>query len=127
MNVLAWNCQGLGAPGKIRFLKDITRTEKPGFVFLSETVSSYSKMEMLCSKLGFEGFIGVEPQGKSGGIAMFWNNVDNISLMSLSKSHIDIVIKTNDNKDWRITGVYGEPARNQRHKTWDLLIKESSS
>lgn len=24
-------------------------------------------------------------------------------------------------EDWRLTGVYGEPMRSQRHKTWDLL------
>ncbi|KAK1357910.1 Endo/exonuclease/phosphatase domain-containing protein [Heracleum sosnowskyi] len=121
MNALAWNCQGLGNPGKFRFLKHLTLTEKPSFVFLSETISSYSKMEELCSKLGFEGFIAVEPRGKSGGIAMFWKNADNVNLLSLSQSHIDIVIKSFDKGEWRLTGIYGEPDRAQRHKTWDLL------
>lgn len=65
MNVLAWNCQGLGSPGKIRFLKELTRMERPSFVFLCETISSYQKMEDLCGVLGFEGFIAVEPQGRS--------------------------------------------------------------
>ncbi|KAK1403266.1 hypothetical protein POM88_002871 [Heracleum sosnowskyi] len=67
MIALAWNCQGLGSPGKIRFLKDLTRMERPTFVFLSETISNYAKMEELCSNLGFEGFIAVEPQDKRGG------------------------------------------------------------
>lgn len=26
-----------------------------------------------------------------------------------------------DNKEWRLTGIYGEPSRAQRSKTWDLL------
>lgn len=82
MNALAWNCQGMGSPVKIQFLKDITRSEKPSFVFLSETISSYKKMEELCSKLNFEGFITVEPQGKSGGIAMFWKDADKVKLLS---------------------------------------------
>lgn len=121
MNALSWNCQGLGSPRKIQFLKHITHTWKPSFVFLSETISSYSKIERLSSTLGFEGFVAVDPQGKSGGVAMFWKNAESVSLMSYSRSHIDVVVKDNDNKEWRITGVYGEPARNQRHKTWDLL------
>lgn len=121
MNVLAWNCQGLGSPGKIQFLKDITRVEKPTFVFLSETISSYVKMESLCTRLGFEGFMAVEPQGKSGGIAMFWNNAEDIQLLSFSRSYIDISIKSTTAVTWRLTGIYGEPARAQRQKTWDLL------
>lgn len=41
--------------------------------------------------------------------------------MILSRSFIDIAVKSCDKGDWRLTGIYEEPARNQRHKTWDLL------
>ncbi|KAL8111890.1 hypothetical protein AgCh_019553 [Apium graveolens] len=112
---------GYGSPGKVQFLKDVTRSEKLMFVFLSETISSYAKMERLCSKLGFEGFIAVEPQGKSGGIAMFWKNADDVDLMSFSRSHIDVTVNTVEKESWRLTGIYGEPARPQRYKTWELL------
>lgn len=121
MNALAWNCQGMGSPGKIRFLKEVTHMERPSFIFFSETISSYAKMEELCGKLGFEGFIVVEPQGRSGGIAMFWKNADSVKLLSFSRSHIDIMVSSTNRDDWRLTGIYGEPARAQRHKTWDLL------
>lgn len=30
-------------------------------------------------------------------------------------------IKVNENKSWRLTGLYGEPYRSQRMKTWELL------
>ncbi|XP_074325825.1 uncharacterized protein LOC141663875 [Apium graveolens] len=33
-------------------------------------------MEKMCNKLGFEGLVAVEPQGKSGGIALFWKDKD---------------------------------------------------
>ncbi|KAL8119408.1 hypothetical protein AgCh_016796 [Apium graveolens] len=111
----------MGSPGKIQFLKDVTRSEKPSFIFLSETISSYKKMENLCSKLNFEGFIAVEPQGKSGGVAMFWKDAEKVKLLSLSRNHIDISIHMNDNREWHLTGIYGEPSRTQRSKTWDLL------
>lgn len=121
MNVLSWNCQGLGSPGKVQFLKDATHMEKSTFIFLSETISSYTKMEELCSRLNFEGFIAVEPQGKSGGIAMFWKNSNTVKLFSLSRLHIDVTISSTDKAPWRLTGIYGEPMRSQRYKTWDLL------
>lgn len=78
-------------------------------------------MEELCSKFNFEGFIAVEPQGKSGGIAMFWQDAEKVRLLSFSKNHIDISINMRDNKEWRLTGIYGEPSRTQRFKTWELL------
>lgn len=121
MNALAWNCQGLGSPVKIQFLKDVTRTEKPTFIFLSETISSYSKMEELCNKLGFEGFIAVEPQGKSGGIALLWRFEGTVNLLSQSRSHIDVKLSVQGKCEWRLTGIYGEPSRAQRFKTWELL------
>lgn len=72
----------MGSPGKIQFLKELTRSEKPSFIFLSDTISSYAKMEALCKNLVFDGFIVVEPQGKSGGIAMFRKTDDKIELQS---------------------------------------------
>ncbi|KAK1383974.1 hypothetical protein POM88_021709 [Heracleum sosnowskyi] len=111
MNALAWNCQGLGSPGKIQFLQEVTRSEKPSFVFLCEIISSYGKMEKLCHKLGFEGFIVVEPQGKSGGIALFWKNADVVNLLSFSRSHIDVSVNMSGSNGWRLIGIYGEPAR----------------
>ncbi|XP_074323477.1 uncharacterized protein LOC141660391 [Apium graveolens] len=121
MNALAWNCQGLGSPGKIQFLQIITRSEKLDFVFLCKTISSYEKMDKFCHKLGYEGLIAVEPRGKSGGITMFWKNAEKLNLLSMSRSHIDVVVKKLNLFSWRLTGIYGEPERAQRHKTWELL------
>ncbi|XP_074342622.1 uncharacterized protein LOC141680237 [Apium graveolens] len=121
MNSLAWNYQGLGAPGKIQFLQDVTRYEQPKCIFLSETISSRKKMEELCAKLRFEGLITVEPQGRSGGIAMLWKDAIEVNLMSMSLNHIDITMKVEGKETWRFTGIYGEPVRMQRRRTWELL------
>ncbi|XP_074352661.1 uncharacterized protein LOC141691806 [Apium graveolens] len=110
-----------GKPGKVQFLKHLTPVEKPSFVFLSETISSYKKMEVLCKKLEFDSFLAVEPQGKNGGIAMFWKTGDKVDLQSFSRLHIDVIVSSNVKPDWRLTGIYGEPARANRHKTWDLI------
>ncbi|KAK1393650.1 hypothetical protein POM88_012706 [Heracleum sosnowskyi] len=78
-------------------------------------------MEALCKNLVFDGFIAVDPQGKSGGIAMFWKTDDKVELQSFSCSHIDVIVRSNVKAEWRLTGIYGEPARTSRHKTWELL------
>lgn len=63
----------------------------------------------------------VEPQGKSGGIAMYWKDADKVKVLSFSRNHIDISISMGVDKEWLFTGIYGEPSRTQRFKTWDLL------
>lgn len=115
----------MGSPGKVQFLKEVTGSESTSFLFLCETKSSYSKMENLCSKLGFEDFLAVEPQGRSGGIALFWKFAGSVTLLSLSKSHIDVSLSCPGKCEWRLTGIYGEPDRSQRFKTWDLLTNLS--
>lgn len=71
-------------------------------------------MERLCSKLGYDGFIVVEPMGKSGGVALFWKNLGDVKLMSMSRFHIDVSVAVNNDSCWRLTGLYGEPARSER-------------
>lgn len=106
---------------KIRFLKDLTRIERLSFIFLSEIISSYVKMEELCRKLKYEGFLAIEPVGRSGGIATLWKNADYVKLSSMSRAHINVIFTLTDGHTWHLTGVFGEPMRSQRHKTWELL------
>ncbi|KAK1360028.1 hypothetical protein POM88_044502 [Heracleum sosnowskyi] len=93
MSVIGWNCQGLGLPRKIQFLKDVIRQEKPDFIFLSETISSRKRMEWVCNNIGYEGLITVEPIGRSGGLALMWKEASQAGLLSFSVNHIDVVTK----------------------------------
>ncbi|XP_074351201.1 uncharacterized protein LOC141690330 [Apium graveolens] len=78
-------------------------------------------MERVRRALQFDGLISVDAIGKSGGLAFLWRYKDQAQLRSVSQNHIDMEI-TMDGKDrWRLTGIYGEPDRNQRRKTWNLL------
>ncbi|XP_017256280.1 uncharacterized protein LOC108225836 [Daucus carota subsp. sativus] len=65
--------------------------------------------------------IVVEPQGRSGGLALLWKESDQVKLSSLSQNHIDVELTTQDSQTWRLTGFHGEPNRNLRRRTWDLL------
>ncbi|KAK1365326.1 hypothetical protein POM88_040887 [Heracleum sosnowskyi] len=93
MITLSWNCRGVGLPSNVQFLTDV----------------------------GFEGLVAVDPQGRSGGIALLWKEENNARLLGYSRNHIDIEISVAGMQPWRLTGLYGEPDRAQRKKTWDLL------
>lgn len=121
MSAISWNCQGIGLPWKIQFLSDVIRQTKPNFVFLCETLCCREKMNWVCTKLGYEGMIVVDSQGRSGGLAMLWKDVQEANLLSYSQNHVDMMVKVNGMSPWRITGLYGEPNRNHRRKTWELL------
>lgn len=39
----------------------------------------------------------------------------------MSINHIDVEKKINGLESWRLIGIYGEPNRNQKRKTWELF------
>lgn len=121
MITLSWNCREVGLPSNFQFLTDVVRHEKPDFIFLCETIEKKNKMEWIQTKLGFEGLITVDPQGMSGGLALLWKEGNNAHLLGYSKNHIDLEVVVSGMQPWRLTGLYGEPDRSQRRKTWDLL------
>lgn len=115
MNTLSWNCRGSGSLGIS------SSSEKPDFLFLCETIENRNKLEWISNKLGFEGLVTADPQGRSGGIALLWKEEHNARLLSFSRHHIDMEINIAGLIPWHLTGLYGEPDRAQRKKTWDLL------
>lgn len=111
----------MGLPSNVQFLSEVVRQEKPDYIFLCETIEKKSKLEWIRNKLGFEGLVAVDPQGRSGGVALLWREENNARLLGYSRNHIDVEITGNGLQPWRLTGLYGEPDRAQRRKTWDLL------
>ncbi|XP_074322878.1 uncharacterized protein LOC141659850 [Apium graveolens] len=99
----------------------MVRQERPSFVFLCETIDNKSKVERVRRSLRFDGVISVDAIGKSGGLALMWRDKEQVQLRSLSKYHIDVEISMEGKDKWRLTGIYGEPDRTQRRKTWELL------
>lgn len=46
-----------------------------------------------------------------------------LSSLVYQNNHIDIEVKVGDAQPWRLTGIYGEPNKNLRRRTWDILSK----
>lgn len=103
ISIMSWNCQCMGPPWKFLFLKDVICQEWPAFVFLCETLCTKEKMEWYRTRLGFEGMIVVEAEGRSGGLALLWRKSDQITLKSLSKYHINVDVSIEGMQSWRLT------------------------
>ncbi|KAL5843837.1 hypothetical protein ACOSQ3_009840 [Xanthoceras sorbifolium] len=52
---------------------------------------------------------------------LLWNDVWDVSVLSFSRGHIDVVIKMENNLKWRFIGFYGCPVPNHRTDSWELL------
>ena len=60
--------------------------------------------------LGLQGFEGVDPEGRGGGLALFWDEGLQVTLLEACKRFIDVrIVDPAEGKQWRATFVYGEP------------------
>lgn len=122
MNLLTWNCQGLGSTPAVRILTDEVKANDPTLVFLAETKASVSRIKGLQCKLDMTQGIIMPCDGQSSGLAMLWKEGTNVEFKSCSHSHIDVVIhKGVGKKSWRATGFYDHPNTGIRHTSWKLL------
>lgn len=122
MNLMVWNCRGMGSSLAVRILTDEVRTRDPLLVFLVETKASVSRIKGLQAKLNYTQGIVVPSDGRSGGLALLWKEGASVSFKSCSNAHIDVVFRENSSSTpWRATGFYGHPETEKRHTSWQLL------
>uniref|UniRef100_A0ACD5ZUT1 Uncharacterized protein n=1 Tax=Avena sativa TaxID=4498 RepID=A0ACD5ZUT1_AVESA len=77
-------------------------------------------MDTLKWSLGFANGAYVGSRGRSGGLALLWRREVNVEIHPYSQYHMDAIIKE-DGKEWRFSGIYGEPHTELRDKTWSVL------
>jgi hypothetical protein len=130
MSLLSWNCQGLGNPRPVRDLHRLVEKKKPGLVFLMETKLRALRMETIKAKLGFGSIFTVDSVGRSGGLALLWNDEFDVHIKHYSHRHIHAEVwGKNRGHCWVFTGFYGHPEAAKRKEAWSLLqhIRVSSS
>ena len=66
MNLLAWNCWGLGNRRVVDELGEIVQAKDPRIMFLSKTWSTKEMMEQIKIKLNFDGLFTVT--NEDGGV-----------------------------------------------------------
>jgi hypothetical protein len=95
-----------------------------------ETKVRKAKMDFIRSKVGFSSLLAVDCVGKSGGLALMWNDEVEVTVKNYSQNHISAEVKKAEvGVPWMLTGFYGQPDPSKRSETWDLLslIKQNIS
>ncbi|KAK2634882.1 hypothetical protein Ddye_029674 [Dipteronia dyeriana] len=63
----------------------------------------------------------VDDNGRSARICMFWDSNVHVDLLSYTRFHIDVKMRSHGSRVWRLTGFYGHPDTTQRRYSWTLL------
>lgn len=60
--------------------------------------------------------------GKSGALALRWNEEIDLQIQNYSRRHINATIKgVSDGVEWSLTSFYGHPEADKRHEASNLL------
>ena len=108
MNLLCWNCRGLGNAPTVQELREIAKKFAPRVLCIVETQISGERAENLKNTLGYDNSFAVNSSGRSGGLAMYWNDEINIEILGYSRYHIDDKISMIGCDPWIMTCFYGE-------------------
>ena len=122
MNVLCWNCQGMGNPWTVRQMRRLCASNTPDIFFISETKVTKEIVERTKDRLGFSNSVGVSSIGRARGLCLFWKDDKvTVNLVSISPNHMCGDVAGKEGGHWRFVGVYGWPEDENKHKTWDLI------
>ncbi|KAH7836079.1 hypothetical protein Vadar_032514 [Vaccinium darrowii] len=120
MLILTWNCQGIGRTVTSQALGELVRKNRPSIVFLMETKNNKVKVETIRRSLKFDFGFYVEPDGLSGGLALWWNDDVDLEVESASKNLIHSIVNDKSSSScWATTFVYGSPLRSGRDMVWE--------
>ena len=122
MNLLSFNCRGGGNPRTAGEIVTLVQSHSPTLVFLCETRQKKEKIKRLRGRLGLRGFAGMDSEGLSGGLALFWHETMEVEVLEVTDRYIDVLVRLSDDEpQWRLTCVYGEPRVENRHLMWTKL------
>ena len=85
------------------------RAQDPLVVFLAETWLDKARLEEIKVRYKFGGLIELSIISRGGGVAIFWKEECDFSIVTYSPNHIDAIVNKGREDEWRFTGFYGEP------------------
>lgn len=122
MSLPCLNCWGLGDPRAVDDLHVLFSRLKSNIVFLSETKHSSYEMGSIKHKLDDYDGIHADSCRRFGGLALLWDKILTISLMSYSFHHIDIRVGDGlGASPWRFSGIYGWPESQAKLKSCHMI------
>ena len=120
LTIASWNCQGMGSNPTVRRLREISLTIFPDIMFLMETKNQDAKVLQLVDWMGYGHHFTVPPQGRSGGLALFWKRGINLEILLSSPNLIDAQLKF-QNQVLFISFIYGRPQSENRAEFWESI------
>ena len=126
MNLLSWNCWGLGNLRTVNALKEVIKKEAPKIVFLMETKSNKEWMVMVRDKCEFKNGFFVDSNGANRGLALLWKEEIRLDVQTYLQTHIDALMEgETDAGWWHFTGFYGNLDTSKRSESW-IKLKQLS-
>ncbi|KAA3473566.1 reverse transcriptase [Gossypium australe] len=87
--------------------------------------SAFNKMryqlESIWVKSWMASCLGVDIEGRKGGLAIMWKDGIEVTILNNCSHHIDSLVKLDDSTSLRFTGFYGFAKLNLHGHSWDLL------
>ncbi|XP_075656619.1 uncharacterized protein LOC142626791 [Castanea sativa] len=121
MNLLVWNCCGLGNLRTEKELGNIIRAKDPSVVFLAETWADEVRLERVLHSIDFDHKWEVCSGRRDGGLVLFWKKDVHVTVEDSHRFFIDVTLNKNKESEWRFTGFYGEPETHRRMEAWNKL------
>ena len=79
-------------------------------------------MKKVRGRIGLKGFAGVDSNGMSGGLALYWHESYDVEILDKEEHFIDALVRVQEGAaQWRITCIYGEPRVENRHIMWSKI------
>lgn len=109
MNLLVWNCHGLGNLRTKDQLAELVWAKNPSVVSLAKTWTDRDRLVQVQRQIDFKNMLEVTQRNKARGLVIFWKEDFDMSIEAFSPNHIDSMINKNKEDEWRFTAFYGKP------------------
>lgn len=122
MNIVAWNCCGIGGPRKRQLLISLLQSTRTNLIFLAETKCSLSKSKRYLPQMPLPNYDFVPSRGRSGELWILWDNNTKLEVNSKSRNVIHAVVTQPDKSKWDLICVYGDPAHTKNEEVWRRIL-----
>ena len=121
MNLLIWNCRGLGNLRTKKELGTIIRAKDPSVVFLAKTWADKARLDRVLHNINFDHKWEVPSGRRRGRLVLFWKRDVKVTIKESHRYFIDLTFDKNMEGEWRFTGFYGKPETHRRMEAWNKL------
>ncbi|XWS65235.1 hypothetical protein CRYUN_Cryun05aG0074800 [Craigia yunnanensis] len=124
MKAISWNYQGIGPALTVQALRKLRRKYGPNLIFLMETKNGRKVLEKVRGSMRYVNSYYMDPEGLSGGLALWWDDKVRVKILEATKNCIDSLV-TMDNK--RIVSIicwiYESTDFEERKEQWEYIKK----